>query len=67
MFSGFDVGQKIRHNWLMAFYTRFYRLTGMMVSMVFLLSACGVKGKLVRPTDIPAYEKREEQHGSFPL
>lgn len=32
------------------------------------ISACGIKGNLVRPSDIPAYEQKlEKRDGSLPL
>jgi predicted small lipoprotein YifL len=42
-------------------------LCGAMACLL-LLSACGIKGELVRPSDIPAYEKaKEDRRGSLPL
>lgn len=38
------------------------------VAVLILLSACGFKGDLVRPANIPAYEKElKERNGSLPL
>ena len=40
----------------------------MSIIMMVLLTACGMKGNLVRPADIPAYEKTlEKKDGSLPL
>jgi predicted small lipoprotein YifL len=36
--------------------------------MMLVQSGCGMKGDLVRPHDIPAYEKKQEKKdGSLPL
>lgn len=32
-----------------------------MITGVLLLSACGIKGPLIPPSEIPAYEKKKEE------
>ncbi len=53
---------------------RSFRMTKMLVNtfslmlVMMTLSACGIKGDLVRPSDIPAYEEKlEKRDGSLPL
>jgi hypothetical protein len=40
----------------------------LLLAVILLTNSCGIQGKLVRPSDIPAYEKQQEKkNGSLPL
>ncbi len=38
------------------------------IVMLLCMGGCGIKGELVRPSDIPEYKKeQQDQRGSLPL